>query len=118
MFKFAQTELKAVKNSINDLYVKNDSTQTTVQTIQDGIVSNTLAIQSNFEITKENNIMIEKKLDLLAKQEKEVSSSPKQSDPIVHSLETEDKECFNAVLKQQSNSAGTPVLTRTSLNFD
>ena len=60
MFKFAQTELRAVKNSISDLYVKHDTTQNTAQIIQEGIVSNTVAIQSNFEIANKHNLLIEK----------------------------------------------------------
>ena len=44
MFKSVQTDLKTVTNSVNDLYVKNNSTQTTLQTIQEGIVANTLKI--------------------------------------------------------------------------
>ena len=34
-------------------------------------MSNTLTIKSNFEIAKEHNLLIEKRLDMLAKQEKE-----------------------------------------------
>ena len=107
MFKFAQTELRAVKDSISDLYVKHNTTQNTARIIQEGIVSNTLAIQTNFEIAKEHNLLIEKRLDMLAKQEKEVSNPPKQSKPIVQPLATEDKGDFNKVLKHQSSSANS-----------
>ena len=71
MFKSAQSELKAVKDSVKDLYSKHDNTQNTARIIQEGIVSNTLAIKTNFEIAKEHNLLIEKRLDMLAKQEKE-----------------------------------------------
>ena len=70
-------------------------------------MSNTLAIQTNFEIAKEHNLLIEKRLDMLAKQEKEVSNPPKQSEPIVHPLATEDKGDFNTVLKHQSSSTSS-----------
>ena len=54
--------------------------------------------------------MIKQRLDKLAEQKKEVSSPPTQSEPIVHSLETEDKQMskledsanLNVVLKRQS----------------
>ena len=67
MFKSAQSELRAVKDSISDLYVKHDTTQNTARIIQEGIMSNTLAIKTNFEIAKEHNLLIEKRLDMLAK---------------------------------------------------
>ena len=53
MFKSAQSDLKAVKDSVKDLYSKHDNTQNTVRIIQESIVSNTLAIKTNFEIAKE-----------------------------------------------------------------
>ena len=70
-------------------------------------MSNTLAIQTNFEIAKEHNLLIEKRLDMLAKQEKEVSNPPKHSPPTVQSLEKADNEDFNTVLKHQSSSANS-----------
>ena len=63
--------------------------------------------QFNFEIAKEHNLLIEKRLDMLAKQEKEVSNLPKLSKPTVQPLDTEDKEDFNTVLKHQSSSANS-----------
>ena len=45
--------------------------------------------------------------NILAKQEKEVSNPPKHSPPTVQSLDKEDKEDFNMVLKHQSSSANS-----------
>ena len=102
MFKSAQTELKAVKESINVLYVKNDETQKTALTIQEGILSNTMAIQSNFKLASKHSLLIDQHLDMIVKQEKESSLPPKQPSPPVQSPINKD---FKTVLKNQSNSA-------------
>ena len=56
---------------MNDLNGKHEINENTVRVIQEGIVSNTLAIKSNFDITKEHNLLIEKRLDMMVKQGKD-----------------------------------------------
>merc|ERR1712015_290189 len=70
-----QREIKALfldtQSSMNNLQEKNSVNENTVRVIQEGIVSNTLAIKSNFNITKEHNLLIDKRLDIMVKQGKD-----------------------------------------------
>merc|ERR1712030_183360 len=71
LFMNVQSTLNTVKDSMNDLQDKHEVNENTVRVIQEGIVSNTLAIKSNFDIAKEHNLLIEKRLDMMVKQGKD-----------------------------------------------
>merc|ERR1712030_26133 len=71
LFMNAQSTINIVKESMNDLQDKHEVNKNTVRVIQEGIVSNTLAIKSNFDIAKEHNLLIEKRLDMMVKQGKD-----------------------------------------------
>ena len=61
----------SVKASIDDLSAQNNSSQTTVKTIQDGMVANTVKFFSDSEITKQNFVKMEQKVEMLNEQIKE-----------------------------------------------
>merc|ERR1712030_215224 len=81
-----QATLKSMTDTVNDLSAQSNSSQTTVKTIQDGIVANTVKLFSDSEIAKQNFVMIEKRFDMLAEQKKENSLPPTQPEPIVQTL--------------------------------
>ena len=70
--------------------------------------------------------MIKQRLDMLAEQKKEVSNPPKQSKPIVHPLETEDKEIgkledsasLNVVLKRQPKDNHSTTEAQLEVTMD
>ena len=101
--------------TVNDLSAQSNLSQTTVETIQDGIVANTVKLFSDSEIAKQNFVMIEKRFDMLAEQKKEDRLPPTQPELIVQTLETENKEnvkledstSLSVVLKRQSKGSQT-----------
>merc|ERR1712015_233873 len=70
-----QNEIKALfldtQSSLKILQEKNSANENTIRIIQEGITSNNLAIKSNANSAKEQNLMIDNRLDLIVKQGKE-----------------------------------------------
>merc|ERR1712030_30760 len=98
LFMNAQSTINTVKESMNDLHGKHEINENTVRVIQEGIVSNTLAIKSNFEIAKEHNLLIEKRLDMLAKQEREYNEIIDAKQDLLAKQEREHNELIEAKL--------------------
>merc|ERR1712148_17344 len=71
----SQKEIKALfldtQSSLKILQEKNSANENTIRIIQEGITSNNLAIKSNANSAKEQNLMIDNRLDLIVKQGKE-----------------------------------------------
>merc|ERR1712030_228596 len=65
--------------------------------------SNTLAIKSNFEIAKEHNLLIEKRLDMLAKQEKDHNDLIEAKQDLLAKQEKEHNEIIEAKLDMLAN---------------
>merc|ERR1712090_77784 len=93
-----QSTLNTVKDSMNDLQDKHEVNENTVRVIQEGIVSNTLAIKSNFDITKEHNLLIEKLLDMMAKQERDHNDLIEAKQDLLAKQEKEHNEIIEAKL--------------------
>merc|ERR1712015_505421 len=71
----SQNEIKALfldtQSSLKILQEKNSANENTVRIIQEGIASNNLAIKSNVNLAKEQNLLLDNRLDLIVKQGKE-----------------------------------------------
>ena len=99
-----------LNGTINDLTVQNIASQNELRTIQEGIVSNTVKIMSDSEITKQNYVKLEKRYDLLAEQMKNNSQPPIQPEPIVQTPVKENKE----IVQLEDNTSLSVVLKRQS----
>ena len=75
-------------------------------------MSNTLAIKSNFEIAKEHNLLIEKRLDMLAKQETEHNEIIDAKQDLLAKQEREHNELIEAkldmVAKREKETCSPP----------
>merc|ERR1712015_56736 len=71
----SQNEIKALfldtQSSLKILQEKNSANENTIRIIQEGIASNNLAIKSNVNLAKEQNLLLDNRLDLIVKQGKE-----------------------------------------------
>merc|ERR1711984_41719 len=110
----AQSAINTVKESVNNLNGKHEINENTVRVIQEGIVSNnTLAIKSNFEIAKEHNLLIEKRLDMMAKQERDHNELIEAKQDLLAKQEKEHNEIIEAkldMLAKREKEACTPPI--------
>ena len=121
-----QLEVKNLVNSVQatliDLSAQSNSSQTTVKTIQDGMVANTINFFSDSEITKQNFVKIEQRFEMLNEQIKENSLPPTQPEPIVQTLAKENKEnvgledssSLSLVQKRQSKGSQTMEIAQST----
>merc|ERR1712030_181311 len=73
--------------------------------------SNTLAIKSNFEIAKEHNLLIEKRLDMMTKQEKDHNDLIEAKQDLLAKQEKEHNEIIEAkldILTKREKEACSP----------
>merc|ERR1711984_27548 len=65
----SQNEIKALfldtQSSLKSLQEKNSANENTIRIIQEGIASNNLAIKSNVKLAKEQNLLLDNRLDLI-----------------------------------------------------
>ena len=94
-----QEEIKSFyKNTQSDLVkisAQNNSNQKIMNTINDGIVANTVKISSESDIAKNHNLEIEKRFTLITEKIDNIAIPPIQPEQTVKSLEEINTETVN-----------------------
>ena len=119
LYRTTQSDLKKMSSTI---VAQNNSTQKTINTIQEGIVANTVQISSESDIAKQHFVEIEKRFVMLTEQKENDNIPPNQPEPAVQTLEVNNKKIdileenadLNSVLKPPSKDS--PPLDDSQLN--
>ena len=101
-----QTDLKKMADTMVALSAQSNSSQEAVKSIQAG----TIKLVSESEIAKQNIVLIEKRIDMLAEQKRKENIPPIHPDPVDQTLEIgniekvnlEDNTDLSSVLKHES----------------
>ena len=105
LFKINQSELKNTQSDMkkmsSTMIAQNNSNQKVINTIQDGIVANTLQISSNSAMAKQYNVEIEKRIVMLNEQKEDINIPPSQPEPAVQTLEANDSN--NVILEENAD---------------
>merc|ERR1712030_280717 len=91
------------------LSAQSNSSQETVKSIQAG----TVKLVSEAEIAKQNIVLIEKRIDILAEQKRKESIPPNHSDPEIQTLDQVNLEAntdLSPVLKREPKAESKSIL--------
>ena len=121
-YKSVQTDLRKVANTLADLSAQNNSSETTVKTLQDGLVANTVKICSTVELANQHFIKINERLDTMNEQKTEDIIPPIQTEPVIQPLEIiaieninlEDSTGSSSVQKRESKDNITMMDTQSN----